>query len=681
MIAKRFNTRILILAGLVLAPIFFWFPFTFGDRAFFYDTIFRHTFPAASFFRDSIRSGFFPFWNPYLYSGVPFMANMQSALFYPPSYSRVFLEFRHALTFEIIFHTFLAGSFMYLFSREIKLSRTAAVFAAAVFAFNGFFVGHYPYPSHMPSYAWTPLVLFFMRRALSRPFLNIGLAAFSLTMQIFAGYPMFVFYLGLILLVELVHPGLLKISNDRQSGKMIAMVAATGLLGGAWSAVQLIPSALFSAESSRVLSRTYDWAVTYSLSPVELLKMMVIPLWNRIFVPTSGDPNIVGFYVGFPVIGLVLAGFWKSGGLLKPVQTSAAVIAAAGFLLAMGHYLPFYRALWAVLFPLQIFRFPAQALALSCFGIALLAGVGIEAWRPKLRIATILLAVCMVDFWMFAQKAVHTIDARFYSVKTPTVEFLGKTPAFSRVFLAPRSRQMAQNQKGADQFAATLGFHDALLPNLAVVHKLYDADGNEELRFKRYDDVANEFAGNPLSPWLDIVGVRYVLSYGALPPPFAAVAKTSLLIFENPMARSRAYVPSRVRYVSEADALVYVREKSRKDMMDEAILHEEIDEAMNNPVQTEAVIKAFGPGFYSIETDGPNPRWLVIAESFDKGWTATVKGERAAIAKANLVQMAVQVPAGSSTVELRYRPPFFNWIVVISVVSFFGFWIGYRLCR
>lgn len=47
---------------------------------------------------------------------------------------------------------------------------------------------------------------------------------------------------------------------------------------------------------------------------------------------------------------------------------------------------------------------------------------------------------------------------------------------------------------------------------------------------------------------------------------------------------------------------------------------------------------------------------LVLTDSYDPGWTAMVDGRPAQIYRANLVQRAVEIPAGTKEVVFRYRP-------------------------
>src|SRR5512137_1126901 len=68
-----------LLTVLFFWPVFFagyWLPRGGGDLVSF-------LWPQYAFAGEAIRSGSIPLWNPYLYSGAPFLADNQSGVLYP----------------------------------------------------------------------------------------------------------------------------------------------------------------------------------------------------------------------------------------------------------------------------------------------------------------------------------------------------------------------------------------------------------------------------------------------------------------------------------------------------------------------------------------------------------------------------------------------------------------------
>ncbi len=166
---------IIIFAGLVV--LFYWRILTpdLDDRQSFPPGDFSAQFWAfATFEMRELSAGRLPLWNPYTFAGSPFWADVQAAVFYPPSLLTLLLSAPwgfslFALEVEAIAHFWLAATFMYLFIRQITHSRAAAVIAALTFTFSGYLTG---YPSQqlavLEADVWLPLILFFIYRANER---------------------------------------------------------------------------------------------------------------------------------------------------------------------------------------------------------------------------------------------------------------------------------------------------------------------------------------------------------------------------------------------------------------------------------------------------------------------------------------------------------------------------------
>lgn len=129
---------------LVLTLLFFWRILTphLDDRGSFRRGDFYDQFYAfAAFEFSQLSQGQLPLWNPYTFAGHPFLADVQSAVFYPPSLLTMLLSSiwgfsAFALELEAIAHVFLAGAFTYLFSKRLLGHRPGALVAAITFAFG-----------------------------------------------------------------------------------------------------------------------------------------------------------------------------------------------------------------------------------------------------------------------------------------------------------------------------------------------------------------------------------------------------------------------------------------------------------------------------------------------------------------------------------------------------------------
>ena len=60
-----------------------------------------------------MAQGNFPLWNPYIYSGIPYLGQFQSALLYPPNLIFLLLPLATAINWSFALHVFLLGAATY----------------------------------------------------------------------------------------------------------------------------------------------------------------------------------------------------------------------------------------------------------------------------------------------------------------------------------------------------------------------------------------------------------------------------------------------------------------------------------------------------------------------------------------------------------------------------------------
>lgn len=146
-------------------------------------------YPDKEFSIDSLKKGIIPLWDPYLFSGNPHFASLQSGAFYPLNFFFFVFPFVYSWAIFIFIQPVLALFFTYLFLRELKLSDKSAFFGGLVFAFSSYSVVWMEYGNIGHAILWLPLVLLSVRKLCKKnSILDYLILIFALSMSILAGH-------------------------------------------------------------------------------------------------------------------------------------------------------------------------------------------------------------------------------------------------------------------------------------------------------------------------------------------------------------------------------------------------------------------------------------------------------------------------------------------------------------
>jgi hypothetical protein len=326
---------------------------------------------------DSIRSGRLPHWNPYLFSGYPALAHPQYLVFYPPQMLLRFLPTYRAISWAIIFHFWIAGLGMYALGRRLKLHPWIALACGLAFALNGAlilraFAGHVWL---VYALAWVPLAWLLVTIAIEDRHLvaTIGAGA-VVALIILTGHPTFPAY---ILAFLVLYGGFLSLQAGREEGSRrrfwgaLARLAAIFALGLAFSAVQVVPTALLASRAG--LSSGYDLeqANAFALS----LNSLFIFLVPNILADSGTSLNWEWVtYVGMlPVLAVPFA-FMHKG--VKPLTRFLAFVVILAVWIAFGKAAGLYTILYRLVPPFRILRIPPRALVMAAPALIVLGGLG-----------------------------------------------------------------------------------------------------------------------------------------------------------------------------------------------------------------------------------------------------------------------------------------------------------------
>lgn len=337
-------------------------------RVHFFGDILLWFIPWRTFARDQILFGHMPLWNPYSFCGQPFLANLQSALLYPPNLLLLPLPPDAAVHASILLHASWAGLGMFLLARAFGLSEAPSLLSSLAFSISGFFVTKLQFPSMFCSISWAPWTFLFAWRCGKggslRPLLGLGA---SLALSFLAGHAQIVLITGLAALV------LASLNGWR--GLLKAVIACS--LSVSLCVAQLLPTMELVFLSPRA-AMSFEEAMRFSLPPWQVLGFLSFGAF--------GHPSWAGYFG--------VGNYWETCGYLGPLVLALAFalplqgrvakfalgMALAGLILSFGRYFPLLqRALWLLLPSFRLFHDPARFLLLTSLGAALLAGFGLEA--------------------------------------------------------------------------------------------------------------------------------------------------------------------------------------------------------------------------------------------------------------------------------------------------------------
>jgi len=436
----RYLADFLAIALLLLLTLLFFWKIALTNLVLAGLDVSTYFYPYKAYAAEMVRRGQLPLWNPYLFMGVPYLANIQTALFYPLNFPLYWLPSPQMVACSIALHIFLSGLFLYLFARiSLGFNRFGAFLSAITFAFSGFLGAQVEHINQLNVFIWLPLLLLLFdlaRRETSErgSFIFILLAGLVVGLQFTAGHVQ-ASYVNLFALgIYAIFPALSKLMRrGKRRGEILhglflyAIVVAIGL---GLAAVQLLPTYELSRLSIRSGGLPYRRAVSFSLNPRFLLLSLL---------PTFGQEVFSEYiaYVGFAPLVLALfgviaqmthslalddaparkngkilhlrragasdVGLYPLGERVRQMTRSLALnvrlyllgerarqrddlhrgffvcLLLGGLLLALGGYNPFYFLLYKLVPGFDLFRAPARWLYLYTFAAAVLAGFGADS--------------------------------------------------------------------------------------------------------------------------------------------------------------------------------------------------------------------------------------------------------------------------------------------------------------
>lgn len=335
--------------------------------------------PIREFFRQSLAQGIFPLWNPHIFSGIPYVADINLSPLYPWRFVEIilgsFISPFEALTITTLFHILLGLLGMYYAARRLGLTRFGATVSAFIFAFSGTLI---TYTNNLPMIqvaSLLPLVLglwiTYKNNSTRQNLINVIL--FS-SLQVLAGHPQLTFYSWLLYVsyALIFFPGniLRRIGNIGRIASGVCLVTA----------IQLLPFLEFVLSSTRI-GNGFSYATFGSLPLTALMRFFLPTIVGNTSVGTGWwQGGSVYGYVG--VLPLIVALFAIRD--KRKIVVFFVLLCIFSFLMSFGSNMPIFRLAYFLIPGVSLFRVPSHFLLLNTVATAILAGWGSEYFLTHL---------------------------------------------------------------------------------------------------------------------------------------------------------------------------------------------------------------------------------------------------------------------------------------------------------
>jgi hypothetical protein len=344
---------------------------------------------------ERYRQGQIPLWNPYSQLGAPFMANGQSAIFYPTILLHLKLPETWSWTISAALRLFLAGLGMYLLAGRYGLRRFPRLLTAVAFMLCGFNVVwlNHPQTNVMPLLPWAVLMTeMLIQRVTLHRVLGAALVFF---IQFLGGHPASCIHLlltcGLVWTLRIIIPqkGNRSWSQPLRSGAALSAAVAFAF---ALAAAQWLPLLEYAQHSGAAIVRQdkLHHESMIATDPRYLLGLLfpyangfpdgVAPFeFRRVTHLPNTNELAPGFIGTIPLVLALFAAITLRRQRIVKLWTILAFIAAA-----IAIKFPGVDHLVRLIPGLNVAQ-NARMLVIAALALSILAGFGLDALTQQLR--------------------------------------------------------------------------------------------------------------------------------------------------------------------------------------------------------------------------------------------------------------------------------------------------------
>ncbi|OGG04270.1 hypothetical protein A2Z33_03925 [Candidatus Gottesmanbacteria bacterium RBG_16_52_11] len=655
------------------------------------------------FWNEAIGRREFPWWNPYLFNGIPFAANPKSGVWYPLNWILAAGPVPRAFAIYIWFHLVIAMTGMYrLLKLNLKTSGLPAAAGGVLFGLSGFFgakifiggLDMIAAASYIPWVfgAWWPFLTgtgSIRRRQLMYPVIVT-------VVQFVSGYQT----ISLFTWMSLVLASLVVAAARRTVKPLIRIVlglaATAGFLG-----FTLLPNREYLILSLRSRDMSYERSAQGALTP-ELLAELVRP---DAFGGPAGNTGPMQFfweragYIG--VIGLVLAVttflitllparlvgsvrlFRESGNRLPVLIFSLTAVLAVWISLGPNAPVDMFEVFYRINPVYRGIRIPARHMVLFTFSASALAGLLLSRIRRK-GIVLCILILATLELLPAGRKYVELAPTPAAKADRELVSLLVSDPGVNRLMVnyphvSYPTDSLDTNQVLEFQIRSTNGYETGQLRAIYELAEILNGNpvtGNES-------DAQVPVIERPDLPFSNVLGGTYVLVDASDDPvtrsgvsgyiPLTDRTDRPYRLYRNPAAAPRHYLVTESDNVQSSEVFTAAVRDPAFSLGDKVIGY---PDALP-PLETTGFCNPYGRvetlsstlNSVTVAVDTGCPAYLVSTETMYPGWRAWIDGTEIPVYSANGAFRTIIIPPGSSIVRFEFFPRSFVGGSMLTVLT------------
>jgi hypothetical protein len=430
---------------------------------------------------------------------------------------------------------------------------------------------------------------------------------------------------------------------------------------------------------------TNFWVLLAGLGGVLMLGRFTFLFDRAHQIPVLGSSREpVRFHLWFSLAAAALAAvaverLARSGAIrLRGACFLALLLILASIPILVNLYTPVWTQpkLWNDPYHLQRFRWLGRELATAMSRDAALVVLGFLTlvWasrtrRPRVRaaLAWVFPVLVLFDLSATAAREAPTVPPEYWTSPPETVKELRADPGFIRVF--GRGDKHSGEPGYASESINFLPARDPLDWSLPAVWGVAASKGETPMISRRLIDYFDAVSFGPGR--FDIESVSHIVVGRHLRRNFLPNHPVgAAFVHRNQKVLPRARLAGRPVYVENAAEGVSALERLGPENSKHLIVEDpsrHLDPSAEVIGTARIVVDL--PERVEVRTDSSGPSYLVLADTFDPGWTATVDGTRTPISPAYVAFRAVALAAGPHTVVFTYRPAGFNLGLGVSIAG------------